>query len=162
MNTITDSLLLEILDYDSISGVFTWAKKPNKNISIGSIAGSKTSDGYCRIKVLGAEIKAHRLAWLHHYKEWPSLEIDHINGDRFDNRISNLREVTGSENMQNLRSAMRTNKTGLLGVSSSFGKWRARIWVSGIAHSLGTFKTPEAAHDAYVCAKRDMHSTCTI
>jgi hypothetical protein len=93
---------------------------------------------------------------------WPNGVVDHINGDTSDNQWSNLRDVTHSVNCQNQRRAKRSNASGLLGVSFFDGKPRASISVDGRPIHLGTFDTPEAAHQAYVEAKRKLHAGCTI
>jgi hypothetical protein len=95
------------------------------------------------------------------YGYWPN-EVDHVNGAKDDNRIANLREVTHSENMQNQRGARSDSKTGLLGVSAHHGKWCARIRVKGTLKHLGSYSTPEAAHQAYVKAKRVLHPHGTL
>lgn len=119
---------------------------------------------YKTITVLGQTYPEHWIAWLLHTGDWPKLPIDHINGDRHDNRICNLREVTGQENSQNQRKAHRSNKsTGVLGVSRRpSGKFDARLQVNGRNLHLGTFATVEEASAAYLAAKRAHHSGCTL
>lgn len=109
---------------------------------------------------------AHRLAWVHVHGSWPAGDIDHINGDKLDNRIANLRDVTRSVNKENMRSARGDNKVGLLGVhvrrQNTTRPYVASIRVSGKLIHLGAHNTPEAAHAAYLEAKRRLHSGCTI
>lgn len=106
---------------------------------------------------------AHRLAWLYVYGEWPQHGLDHINGVRLDNRISNLRDVPQTINLENQRKAKGLTKSGFLGVERTRGgKWAARIVANGKRYGLGVFATPEAAHSAYVTAKRKLHEGCTI
>lgn len=94
----------------------------------------------------------HRLIWLYHHGRWPSEQIDHINGDKLDNRIENLREVTNGENAQNRR---------IRGVTLERRKaerpWRARIMVNGRSISLGYFDTEQEALDEYQRAKLVYH-----
>lgn len=106
----------------------------------------------------------HRLAWLYVTGTWPSDQIDHVNGIRDDNRIFNLREATGPENNGNQRQARSDNKTGLLGVywDKQHKKFSAKIMFSGKHKYLGYFPTAEEAHAAYIKAKRELHSHCTI
>ena len=110
------------LNYDPETGEFT-RKTSFFKTRIGERAGSiSKSTGYVVIAVCGAQYLAHRLAWLYVYGCWPSLHIDHINGEKTDNRIANLREATNGENMQNQRRARSNSKTGLL----AFGETRSQ------------------------------------
>jgi hypothetical protein len=95
---------------------------------------------------------------------WPSGDIDHINGQKTDNRIENLRDVTRTINSENRRGSNTNTATGYLGVSvhARSGKYRARIRAKGRLISLGLFLLPEEAHAAYISAKRDLHFGCTI
>lgn len=95
---------------------------------------------------------AHRVAWLLHFGFWPDQELDHINGIKDDNRISNLREVTHAENMQNRTKAMRSSSTGVLGVKPFRNGYIARIQRFGKRQHLGVFKTIEEASSAYRAA----------
>ena len=90
--------------------------------------------------------------------------IDHVNGNKHDNRICNLRQVSSRENVQNQRRAHVSNKSsGLLGVTvKANGKCQARIFVGGKNLYLGSFDDAESAHEAYLVAKRKFHPSCTI
>jgi hypothetical protein len=158
------------LIYNAETGLFTrridvMAKPWHKAASAGDLAGWKTKKNGWVISVLGKQYKAHHLAWLMTYGFWPKL-IDHKDGDRLNNAISNLREVTVGVNTQNMRRAMKTNKSsGMLGVSASRSKlnpWKAQIRIDGAITHLGSFPTKEAAHEAYVAAKRIHHEGCTL
>ena len=109
-------------------------------------------------------ILAHRLAWALHTGSWPNGEIDHINGDESDNRLVNLRDTSKSVNQQNKRNPRSDNKSGFMGVCwhKGAGKWRAQITVNGKVIYLGLYETTEAAHAAYLRAKRELHQGCTI
>lgn len=152
--------LAELLKYDSETGEFTWAKKRGTRAA-GSTAGTNTSNrlGYRQICIEGKVYLAHRLAWLYVHGDWPTcLVVDHINGDPSDNRISNIRAVSISDNQQNQRKAHISNKhSSLLGASASGNKFRARIRINGNEIHLGSFETAEQAHAAYVEAKRTHH-----
>lgn len=148
--------------YDPETGVFTRVRSVGRHgcHKAGTVAKARNSHGYSVIRIAGVLHGAHRLAWLYHFGEWPKV-IDHINGDKSDNRIANLRNVTQTENMQNLRSAPATSKSGLLG-AHRFGrskKWTARIRINGIGTRIGSFDTAEEAHAAYMAAKAIHHST---
>lgn len=121
-------------------------------------------NGYYYVSLYGVRFLAHRLAWLLHYGEWPKYQIDHINHDKLDNRISNLRDVPPRVNNENRKKAQSQNKVGLRGVSrnSHGNKWRARITVRGKEIIIGSFESAEKAHQAYLEAKRKLHQGCTI
>lgn len=158
----TDSITAEqaraVLAYDAETGKFFRA-------DLQRHTGTINVYGYVVISFLGWKaVPAHRLAWLMHYGHWPTVNIDHINGDRSDNRISNLRDVSQSVNMQNLKEAKSNNKSGLLGVSWSKAsqKWTARIKIDRRYMHLGLFETKDAAFTAYLAAKRLHQPGCTI
>lgn len=160
--------LRELLSYEPDTGLFRWrfSRKGRKGVA-GSIAGSVAPKGYRYITIDRHRGAAHQFAWLYIYSQWPSFEIDHINGDRDDNRAINLRLATSSMNHENLRSAKSQNLSGgLLGVSRQTNngdrRYRARIHVAGKEILLGRFDTAEAAHAAYLSAKRKLHLGCTI
>ena len=114
MSNIDSTLLNEILDYDPKTGEFVWKVRVNSKVPKGSIAGADHNKGYVHITIKGKKYLAHRLAWFSINKYWPTY-IDHINGNRKDNRIENLREVTCSENLHNQRKPRGANP--YLGVS---------------------------------------------
>ncbi len=124
----------------------------------GSQAGSAGRDGYVKVFFRGGIYCAHRVAWSIYYGEEPHGEIDHKNGDRSDNRISNLRVVDRVENMQNLFYKPR-GFSGVRGVvwSKKLGKWRARITVDKKGISLGCFESKDEAHRRYLLAKENFH-----
>lgn len=159
-------LVLDQLNYDSDTGVFTWKNPPVSQPSRrGKVAGClQKESGYVRIGINGVYFKAHRLAWLVTYREWPADELDHINGVCHDNRIANLRSVSRAENMWNQRKATANSRSGILGATydERRGTWGANIRRHGKTYWLGCFKTSEEAHQAYLKAKRELHSTCTI
>lgn len=158
--------LREVLSYDPETGVFAWRYTGRRGKpAAGALAGSKDPRGYVQIRVDGKLYWAHRLAWAHVHGEWPSGEVDHMDSDKGNNRISNLRDGSKSLNMQNLRHPMRSNRSsGLLGAHwfKSANKWKSAITVDGRTRYIGLFDTPEAAHAAYVAAKRQLHAGCTL
>ena len=159
--TLTADHLREILNYDSVSGVFWWRVARRGGAKVGDIAGL-INQGYRKIRIGRHRYKASRLAWRYIHGRWPDGEIDHKNGIRTDDRLDNLRDVTSSENAQNRRHAQSSNKTGFLGVSPHQGKFQAVIVINGKQHYLGRFVTPEDAHAVYLEAKRRLHAGCTI
>jgi hypothetical protein len=161
-NTLQD-LLKEVLFYNKDTGKLTWKVVKSFNIKIGDEAGCiDTSTGYRKIRINNKLYYSHRLAWLYHFGIFPKNKIDHINGIRDDNRIENLRDVSDSENAQNQRVAMCTNKLGILGVCKHRGRFRATIKTNDVQTFLGYFDTPEKAYMAYLEAKRELHITCEI
>lgn len=159
---LTAQQLRELLNYNPDTGEFSWCYS-RVGAKKGAVAGTGRPDGYKSIFVTGFRYLAHRLAWLHSYGEWPTGQIDHINGIKSDNRISNLRDVSCSVNHQNKRAARSDNKaSGLLGVFKNHGRWSARLEVEGKKINLGSFSTPEEAHAAYLCGKRLHHPGNTL
>lgn len=133
-----------------------------RSVRTGLVYGHRERDGYIAFKIGGRSVFAHRVAVLLMTGEWPTAVVDHINGDRADNRWGNLRAVTQRINRQNMREAHRDNRAGLLGVSPHRGGFRAQLYAGGKNKALGTFSTAQEAHDAYVSAKRQMHAGCQL
>lgn len=159
MPDLTQERLKELLHYNPDTGVFTWIKKSKRSTAIGSIAGSKHNQGYRATSIDWKRYLLHRLAWLYVYGEFPNGFIDHINRDRSDNRISNLRVVSRSENQQNHKLS-KTNKSGVAGViwAKKDKRWHARIWLGGKTKNLGYFKTFEEAVLARKQAEKEFYS----
>ena len=161
-SSLTAERVREVLNFNAGTGLFVWRIKIRKNIDVGAVAGRLNHHGYVSIGLDSKKWQAHRLAWLYTTGVWPKGQIDHINGIRSDNRISNLRDVSANVNQQNRRSRQKNNMCGFMGVRSHGSGYIARIRISGILHCLGTFETPELASAAYLSAKRKMHLGCTI
>lgn len=153
--------LISLLHYNEETGVFAWLKNRGK-YQAGTTAGTVDRDGYVKIGILKRNYFAHRLAWFYITGEFPKLDIDHIDGDRKNNKFSNLRVVSKAINRQNRRTAQSCNKTGLLGVSVNRNKYRAKIYLNKKAICIGVYDTPEEAHEAYLAKKREIHIGCTI
>jgi hypothetical protein len=153
----------ELLDYDPATGAFTHKAWRGHGRRPGEVAGCLHSQsGYRRISIDGHDYQAHRLVWLWVHGRWPENFIDHINGRRDDNRLENLRDVHDMANRENRRNIRRDSATGFQGVALNGKRFSAYIRVSGRRLHLGTHDTPEAAHAAYVEAKRRLHAGSTI
>lgn len=160
---ITQARLHELLSYDPETGVFIRRVKSG-NIIAGQIAGGVRKDGYLQISIDNRRYLSHRLAWLYVHGAFPEHDTDHIDGNRQNNAIRNLRAVTRLTNLQNLRRSKSTNKsTGLLGVTKlADGRYMAQITANKVHRYIGTFATPQDASDAYLAEKRRVHAGCTI
>ena len=159
---LTQERLKELLHYEPETGIFTRLKRTSNRIKIGDVAGGLNGGGYIQIRLFGKLQQAHRLAWLYMTGSMPEHEIDHKNSDKSDNCWSNLRDVTHQQNSHNQRSHHSNNKNNVLGVMKNNAGFAARIRINYVPIHLGTFPTKELAHEAYLIAKRAMHSTCTI
>lgn len=135
--------------YNPLTGIITNKLQRGKALT-GHPVGHLDPAGYLRIDFFGVRILCHRLAWRLHHGEWPRLWVDHINRNKSDNRVSNLRLADGHQNAQN-RKVNASSRTGLKGVGvTSYGRYRAHIHENGRRKHLGVFDTAEEAHAAYV------------
>ena len=127
-----------------------------KHYKAGAKVGHLNSNGYVMLSCEGKTVRAHRAAWLMHYGEMPDGQIDHVNGDRADNRIENLRVVTNQENQMNKR-VQSNNKGGTQGVywDKRRGKYQVHLKAGGVKKSLGRFKDWHEAVYAHWYAKLD-------
>lgn len=147
------------LDYNSTNGELRWKIKRTGGTDAGDLAGYISNQGYRVIKIGGRLRMAHRIAWAISYGDTPEdLQIDHINGNKSDNRLENLMLCSGAENCSN-RAANSRNKSGYKGVYwwKARQTWRADIKSNGKHYYLGTFETPELAHMAYCKAAAELH-----
>jgi hypothetical protein len=156
MSELTQERVSELLSYDSEKGVLTWLCSRG-SVTKGALAGQLHSDKrnqYIRTRVDGKKYFAHRLIWLLINGEWPSGQIDHIDGNGLNNRVENLRDVSQSENLKNSRAHL-NNSSGETGVfwHKRWEKWRAQIRANGKANHLGYFQSVDEAADAYKSAK---------
>lgn len=165
----TQARVRELFDYSPETGVIRWRERPLgdftrvkdwkmwKTLFAGREAGcidrGGVDHGYRVIKVDGKTRAAHRVIWLYVYGKWPDDQIDHINGNRSDNRLCNLREATPTVNSQN-RKRHSNNGSGILGVHwvKREAKWKAGIMVAGKAIHLGLFHSLEDAAAARAAA----------
>jgi hypothetical protein len=134
-------------------GNLYWKIKPRNNAKIGDKVGSLDSKGYIVLKLNNLIYKMHRIIWVYHYDTIPSnLQIDHIDGDKANNTIENLRLATNSQNNFNNKSAFRNSKSNILGVcwSKAKRKWVSQIRKNNKTIHLGVFANQE---DAIVARK---------
>jgi hypothetical protein len=159
---ITAEQLRKILEYSAETGVLVWKIRPSRAVKAGDVAGNINAKGYSTIGICGKVYKTHRIVWLHVTGNWPIGLIDHINGNKSDNRFANLRDVGAEGNSQNVRKPNKRNKSGFMGVIWFQNKWRASITINKKTIRIGDYATPEEAHQAYLDAKRMYHAACTI
>lgn len=164
-----------VLSYDPDSGKLFWVsdKRVGFNESAlmhkaGDEAGTqRKKDGRVVVRVNGRLHLRYRIAWLIFYGVSPDCEIDHIDGDGTNDRISNLRLASRRVNQENIRGALSGKRSsGFLGVYSN-KPGRSKPWIASISSNgkqnyLGAFSTEEDAYDAYIKAKRMLHEGCTI
>jgi hypothetical protein len=145
------------LRYDSETGRIFW-KIGRQGARLGKEAGCFNHDGYAKIQVNGVVYQSHRLAWLLHHGRWPNGFLDHINRDRSDNRIANLREADRSLNMHN--KDKRCAKGLPSGVRLRGDSWSAQINVGTTTVMLGLWKDYRKAGEAYRIAERMIFDGC--
>ncbi len=144
LTSLTQKHLKSKLKYEMESGIFTWRVSKSPTAMEGSTAGGLKPDGYMAVGIFinGKTRKylTHRLAWLYVYGEFPKNQIDHIDHNRRNNAICNLRDVSGSENLRN-QSLNSNNKSGTIGVSwnTQRAKWESRIYIDGTRKNLGLY-----------------------
>lgn len=158
--TLTPELVRTLLSVDPSDGKIYWLVSHGRwaHLPAGELAGCLRG-GYRYIHIQGKNHFGHRLSWLMSYGEWPATTLDHINGDRDDNRIENLRLATVTENNQNQHGTPKHNTSGTRGVSWDEARqmWTARISINNKSVNLGRFPSKEQATNAYIEAKRRHH-----
>ena len=143
----TYSELNEYLEYNHETGVITWKKKPSNRVNVGAEAKKLETNGYVRIGFRRVLYQAHRVAYLLYHGEWPEGDIDHINGNREDNRIANLRVVTTRENGWN---RVEHREDGLIPCvlfdkRRKVNPWRTQVHANGRHINVGQFPIKEEA-----------------
>lgn len=173
---ITPELCRQLLRYDPDTGSLYWRKRGDEHFShcpsgqnkrianswnaawAGKPITSKDGHGYIIARIFALHFKAHRLAWAIHYGFWPEGQIDHIDGVRSNNRISNLRDVPQAENQRNMKRP-RHNTSGVSGVyfCKITGQWRAEVRSHGVRHRLGRFLHIEDAKAAVARKRQELN-----
>lgn len=168
---ITAELLRTLVSYDPSTGEFTRIAhvfsengRRSGQSKLGPMTRKPNAVGYITFSVNRTNVLAHRLAWLYMTGDWPDGVIDHINGNRADNRWENLRPSDATLNQQNQRKAKSGSVVDLLGVTVDkvSGKYIAQITHNYRHIHIGRFDTAAEAHAAYLGAKRVIHIACTI
>lgn len=149
---VTREMVLADLEYSPTTGEFI-SRHGRPNAPRGSVAGTIREGGYRYVMIRTHQFQASHLAWLVLYGEWPTAQVDHINGEKSDNRACNLRLATPSQNKANT-GKYANNTSGFKGVYRQGVTWRASVRVNGHLHALGCFQTAEEAADAYAVAAR--------
>lgn len=160
---VTVDRLRELLTYQPETGILVWRVKYG-NVDAGSVAGTLSSTGYLTVGIDGEKFRVHRVAWALWTGKWPVQTIDHMDGNRANNRAENLRCVSQSVNMQNIRKPTSRNTSGYLGVywSERRGGWMAALSVDKKKKRWGPYSTSDRAHEKYLMKKRQLHEGCTI
>ncbi len=139
--------LSDLLHYDAYSGDLFWKERsPDGNGFNEKYAGQKAGGlnpfGYRLVRIDGVKLMCHRVVWAMAYGEWPEKTIDHINGNRSDNRLQNLRLADWSQNCTNRRPL---SSSGYKGVCKMRGRWQAYLKAGGVRHNVGYFGCPTVA-----------------
>jgi hypothetical protein len=148
MNKLTQQRLKELVHYDADTGIFTWRTSRN-GASKGVQAGTSRKNMYVQIMIDRVNYVAHRLAWLYIHGEWPNV-IDHINRDKTDNRLCNLRNGNYRDNAAN--SPISSDFPGVC-FRADNKRYRASIHIDGKRKDIGSYKTHFAACYARHCAE---------
>ena len=137
---LTQRRIKEVLRYNPNTGFFKWKIATSVRVKVGDIAGHVNSKGYRRIKVDKIMCLSSHLAWFYTYGVWPSIEIDHRNRIKNDDRIENLRNVSRSCNLQNC-GMLKNNKSGVKGVCyvRRDKRWTAQIKINNKKKHLGVY-----------------------
>ena len=151
--------LQELFDYKN--GQLYWKERIHWTIDLSKPAGDIDTNGYRRIQIEGKRYKAHRLIWKYHYGKDPKEFIDHIDGNKINNNIKNLRESTRQQNGFN-RGPQKNNKLGIKGVRKYKNKYRAAIRINGKEKHLGMFFTIEEARLAREEAEKKLFKEFSV
>lgn len=157
--TLTQQRAMQVVAYDAETGELRWlvASSPKARHHVyrpGDVVSGRQSQGYIALWVDGRKYLAHRVAFLIAHGRWPAGDVDHVNGNKTDNRIENLREATRVQNNGNTK-LPRHNTSGMKGVRRHRAKWVAQISIENQCRYLGIFETKEQAGEAYAKAAQE-------
>lgn len=154
VDLLTETMIRDCLRYEPESGKIYWKKRPSPNSSVreGRIAGSQGTKGYRRFFINGREIQVHQAVWFFERGSWPTSHIDHIDGVRSNNVITNLRLVDFAENAMNRAGRTSTGYKGVYRTKSKTSPWKASIYYNGASRHIGYFRSEVAAAKAYDAA----------
>ena len=157
-------LIEDRITYNPDTGLFKWLDTEGSGVFKKDWFAGTEDNGYLKIRINQKGYRAHRLAWYLMTGDWPKHQIDHIDGNRANNKFSNLRDVTCSVNMQNMKKPSSSNNSGFLGVhfDSARQKYTSRLTINGKKLFLGRFDSAEEAYDVYLAAKRKLHEGNTL
>jgi len=146
---LTANHVRNLFSYDRVTGILTWKISRSNRIKVGDVAGCNDGRGYLRVKIDGKKYRVHRIVMLIENGCWPKHEVDHLNGDRSDNTLCNLRCATRSENQRNRKRGY-NNTSGHIGVTwyKKYNKWNSKITINGIDYNLGYFNNKKDAISA--------------
>ena len=146
--TVTKELVQNLFDYVE-DGTLLWKNPTSRSVKVGDKAGSTDKIGYVIVRISGKAYKAHRIIWLYHYGYMPENDLDHIDRNKSNNRITNLREVSKMCNLRN-RGVLKSNTSGITGVCycSYRSKWKSYIKINGIQKTIGYFNDFDSAAQA--------------
>lgn len=162
---VTVERIREAFKYDPETGKVSWLINRRGPAKPGDEVG-RNSNGYRQTKLDGNGLMVHRIAWALSHGHWPDGDIDHKDGDPGNNKLSNLREATRSQNMQNRQGPQSNSSTGTLGVRKlerNLKKpWIAAVTTNRKRQQIGYFATKQEASAAYLAAKVKLHPFQTL
>lgn len=155
---LTQERLKELLSYDPDTGVFTRLSVPTKQKHwLGQKAGNVNALGYERASVDGKVYRMHRLAFLYMTGSWPAGEVDHINGNKADNRWSNLRSVSTRQNLINRLIKGKSSPYPGVSFHKKSGRWYAHVTQDSVNRHVGSFSSEREAYTAYLMEIAESH-----
>jgi hypothetical protein len=153
MSTITHDNLLKRFSYCAVRGRFFYLCTTSMKVKSGDVAGGKQNTGYRSLQIDGKRYLEHRLAWFYCTGAWPVGQVDHLNRDKTDNRIANLREASAAQNRRN---------RDVKGYRVKGSRFQARAWRNGVLHSLGWFDTKQEAVACFLTATAGDYSYTAV